>query len=259
MPVTTGSACPLSNMSARDRRGDDLGDPSGHAWTELGAIDAYGHEHGWRVAHHVGGELRAIERRIAQLLDHGWKSIVVVTDHGWLLLPGGLPKAELPEHLTEVRKGRCARLKDGAQTDQQVVPWRWDPSVRIAVAPGIHCYEAGKKYEHGGISPQECVVPILTVHRPASTEGFLVIESVTWRGLRCTVTAPAARPPLRADLRTKSGDSTTSLARGGKEFSDDGVVSLLVEDDDREGDAAAVVIVSPDGTLRAQVGTVVGG
>jgi len=167
-------------------------------------------------------------------------------------------KAELPEHLTEVRKGRCARLKDGAQTDQQVVPWRWDPSVRIAVAPGIHCYEAGNEYEHGGISPQECVVPILTVHRPASNETFLAIESVTWRGLRCTVTAPGARPPLRADLRTRSGDLSTSLARGGRELSDERTVSLLVEDD-REGDAAAVVIVSPDGTVRAQVGTVVGG
>ena len=30
--------------------GDALGDPSGMAWTELGAIDQYGHEHGWKVA-----------------------------------------------------------------------------------------------------------------------------------------------------------------------------------------------------------------
>ena len=29
--------------------------------------------------------------------------------------------------------------------------------------PGISCFEANKEYEHGGVSPQECVVPRLTV------------------------------------------------------------------------------------------------
>lgn len=49
------------------------------------------------------------------------------------------------------------------------------------------------------------------------------------------------------------------LARGGKELGTDGVVSLLVEEEeDWEGDAAVVVIVAPDGKPRAQAGTVVG-
>ena len=95
---------------------EDLGDPTGCAWSEYGAIDAYGHEHGWRVAHHVGAELEGLGDRVVGLLDHGWQKVVVVTDHGWLLMPGGLPKADLPEHLTELRKGRCARLKEGSQT-----------------------------------------------------------------------------------------------------------------------------------------------
>ncbi len=94
-------------------------------------------------------------------------SVVVVTDHGWLLLPGDLPNAELPQHLTTIRKGRCAVLKAGAQTDQHTAPWRWDSSVCVAVASGIACYEAGVQYEHGGISPQECVVPVITVSKPA--------------------------------------------------------------------------------------------
>jgi hypothetical protein len=158
--------------------GDALGDPTGRAWTELGNIDRYGHEYGWRVTHRLGEELRALERRIRALLEDGWQRVTVVTDHGWLLLPGELPKAELPEHLTEVRKGRCARLKEGSHTDQQVVPWHWDAAVRFAVAPGIHCYEAGKEYEHGGLSPQECVVPILTVKTVPTPEEPVGIESV---------------------------------------------------------------------------------
>ncbi|HLG73746.1 MAG TPA: hypothetical protein VK009_25285 [Chloroflexota bacterium] len=105
-------------------QGDETGDATGRAWTELGAIDKYGTEHGLKVARHLDGEIRALERRAADLLEAGWQRVVVVTDHGWLLLPGGLPKVELPEHLTEVRKGRCARLKSGSITDQQTVPFR---------------------------------------------------------------------------------------------------------------------------------------
>ncbi|MBI4494835.1 MAG: hypothetical protein HY690_18835 [Chloroflexi bacterium] len=128
-----------------------------------------------------------------------------------------MPKADLPEHLAEVRKGRCARLKWGSNTDQQVVPWRWDPSVRFALAPGIHCYEAGKEYEHGGLSPQECVVPILTASKAAAPEAPIAIDAITWRRLRCNVAVKGARPGLRVDLRTKAGDPATSRVKDGVE------------------------------------------
>ena len=116
-----------------------------------------------------------------------------MTDHGWLLLPNGLSKAELPQHLTQLRKGRCAVLKDGAVTDQQTVPWHWDPSVRIAVASGIRCYEAGQEYEHGGLSPQECVTPVITVTVLGGHQTEVVtIDSITWKKLRCNIESNAA-------------------------------------------------------------------
>jgi hypothetical protein len=248
----------LMDKGVQVLKGDDLGDPGRAGWTELGDLDNYGHEHGWRVAHHLDHELRDLVRRVETLLAHGWQRVVVVTDHGWLLLPGGLPKADLPEHLTEVRKGRCARLKEGSQTEQQVVPWHWDPSVRFAVAPGIHCYEAGKEYDHGGLSPQECVVPILSVSRTAAKEP-VAVDSVTWRRLRCNVMVKGATPGLRVDLRTKPGDPGTSIAGGGKDLAADGTATLLVEDEDREGEAAVVVVVDVEGELRAQLPTMVGG
>ena len=55
--------------------------------------------------------------RIGALLKAGWSEVVVVTDHGWLLVPGGLPKVELKSFLAEHRWGRCATLKSGAQTN----------------------------------------------------------------------------------------------------------------------------------------------
>ena len=237
---------------------EDLGDPNGRAWSESGQIDAYGHKHGWKIAHHMAGELRGLAERIAGLLDHGWRNVVVVTDHGWLLMPGGLPKADLPEHLTELRKGRCARLKEGSQTDQQVVPWHWDHSVSVCVAPGIHCYEAGKEYEHGGLSPQECVVPILTATRRTS-QATLAIDNVRWRRLRCNVWVQGSKAGDWVDIRIKGGDPSTTLTMGGKELGADNEAALLVEDEDREGEAALIVVVGPDGAVLAQKSTVVGG
>lgn len=238
--------------------GDALGDPGGMAWTELGAIDQYGHEHGWKLSHHLPAELRGLEGRIDALLSHGWQRVVVVTDHGWLLLPGGLPKVELPQHLTILRKGRCAVLKEGAETDQHTVPWHWNKNVRIAVATGIACYEAGKEYEHGGISPQECIVPVITVSKPVTAAAQQAeITNVIWKGLRCSVSMTGATVGTTVDIRTKAGNAATSLAAPKAVETD--AASLLIADDDLVGAAAFVVLLSADGTLLAQTQTTVGG
>ncbi|MDP2663722.1 MAG: BREX-1 system phosphatase PglZ type B, partial [Dehalococcoidia bacterium] len=139
---------------------DLLGDPNGLAWAEAGDFDENGHTKGVGLVYQLDSELRLVEHRVGALLDEGWKRVVVVTDHGFLLMPGGLPKVQLPEHLVTVRKGRCARLKPFSVTEQQTVAWHWDENVRFAMAPGIACFEAGKEYEHGGLSPQECVTPV---------------------------------------------------------------------------------------------------
>ncbi len=237
---------------------EDEGDVAGRAWTELGDIDEYGHNNdGWRVAHHTVAEIRRLADRIVGLLDYGWQKVTVVTDHGWLLMPGGLPKVELPEHLTEIRKGRCARLKEGSQTDQRVVSWHWDESVRIAMAPGIHCYEAGNEYEHGGLSPQECVVPILTAMGRTSP-ATVSISDVRWGRLRCNITIQGSESGAFVDIRTRGGDPSTTLAMEMKEVGSDGKVSLFVEDPDREDEAALIVVVGPDGTVLAQTSTIIG-
>ena len=240
-------------------QGEALGDPAGRAWTEYGAIDRYGHDHGWKIAHHALGELIGLADRVTSLLQHGWIRVVVVTDHGWLLLPHGLPKAELPQHLTHVRKGRCAVLKDGAVSDQQTVPWYWDPDVRIAVASGIRCYEAGKEYEHGGISPQECVVPVITVTLPEAGQGAAVaIQSISWKKLRCNVEVSGAGPGLIADVRVKAADPSTSIVNEIKTLEADGQVSLLVEDADFQGQSVVLVILDESGAIRTQSITIVG-
>lgn len=241
-------------------RGEDLGDPSGRAWAEMGTIDSYGHQNGWRLAHHLKEEIHALQRRIEALLALGWKQVVVVTDHGWLLLPDTLPKAELPEHLTYTRKGRCAQLKEASYAAQETLPWYWNHDVRIALAPNICCYEAGKEYEHGGLSPQECIVPLIMVSRQDDTKfRSIIIKDITWRGLRCTMRIAGAIPGMLVDIRTKSGDPSTTLARVPKVLSADDIVSLLIQDEDRIGAIAQIVVLDKDGIVCKQILTTIGG
>jgi hypothetical protein len=204
-------------------------------------------------------QLREIERRIGTLLDEGWSKIVVVTDHGFLLMPGGLPKVELAQHLTVTRKGRCARLQPLSVTDYQTVPWHWDTSVRFAMAPGIACFEAGKEYEHGGLSPQECVTPVLTVSKPTRTGSAVSIDSAAWTGLRCRIAISGAIDGFTVDLRRQSANAASSVTGGGRPLDNEGRASLLVEDDALLGENVTLVLLSPTGALVLEAETTVGG
>jgi len=107
------------------------GDGSGCAWCEAGNIDHEGHGRGWRLAKHVDAAVTDIANRVLQILDAGWSGVRVVTDHGWLLMPGGLPKVELPAVLVENKWGRCAIIKEGAKTEERSYPWHWNPEVHF--------------------------------------------------------------------------------------------------------------------------------
>lgn len=237
----------------------ETGDPSGKAWTETGEIDHKGHDLGTRLAHEIDDEVSRIARRVRDLLDAGWSKVTVVTDHGWILLPSGLPKNEgLPVAATVTRKGRCARVKDGAAVDVSTVPWHWDKDVRIAVASGISCFEANQTYEHGGVSPQECVVPRLTITKTAATpETRAEITSIKWRGLTLVVEFSDLPDGARVDLRRQAGDPGSSIADLARVTGGTGKVILLVEDEDLEGQPAQLVVVSADGTVLLQRETTV--
>ena len=243
-------------------RGEDCGTPTATtaAWAEYGRLDVIGHQDESRLAARIEDEVGALADRVAALLEAGWRSIRIVTDHGWLLLPGGLPKADLPLASTESRKGRCARLKPAADSGgHQTLPWHWDAAVRIAFAPGISCYEAGKEYEHGGLSPQECVVPMLTITSPTASNVTATIESVRWVGLRCRVQVAGTVSNIVADLRAKPADPSSSLTDGPKVPNANGQVALIVADDSHEGALAMLVVLDSAGRTITQQATMVGG
>ena len=234
------------------------GDPQGQAWTEAGDLDHYGHEHGLRLARDLDTQLDQVVERVNELVEAGWKRIRVVTDHGWLLMPGGLPKAELPKHQTETRWGRCAVLKGSAHGTPLTFGWDWCKDVQVAYAPGVSSFIAGAEYAHGGISLQECLVPVLQLDCGGVGAGPITIQSVTWKGLRCTVVVEGAAQGQRVDIRNKAALASSSLALSDKPL-DGGKASLAVPDDEHMGAAAVVVVLSAEGEVLQQQATTVGG
>ena len=234
-------------------------DPQGQAWTEAGDLDHYGHEHGVRLARDLDTQLNQVVERVEELLDAGWKRIRIVTDHGWLLMPGGLPKTELPKHQAETRWGRCAVLKETAHGTPLTFGWDWCKDVQVAYAPGVSNFVAGAEYAHGGISLQECLVPVLELDRAGSSApaATVTIQSVTWRGLRCTVVVEGAAPGQRVDIRTKAALASSSLAASVKPL-EGGKASLAVADDEQMGSAAFVVVLGADGEVLQKQATTVG-
>lgn len=238
----------------------ETGNPQGRAWTEAGDLDHYGHEHGVRLARDLGTQLAQVVERVTELSDAGWKRVRVVTDHGWLLMPGGLPKSELAKHQTETRWGRCAVLKDSAHGTPLTFGWDWCKAVQVAYAPGISSFIAGAEYAHGGISLQECLVPVLELECVGATAitATVTIKSVTWKGLRCTVVVDGSAPGQRVDIRTKAALASSSLVSSVKPL-EGGKGSLAVADDDQMAAAAVLVVLSADGEVLQKQATTVGG
>jgi hypothetical protein len=241
-------------------KGFDVGDPTGKAWAEFGDLDHFGHEHGLRLAHEIERVCRDLVERVQALFDAGWKRVTLVTDHGWLLVPGSMPKVELGKYLTDTRWGRCAVLKPGAQAPGPVLGWGWRPEVAVASAPGISAHRSGLEYAHGGLSLQECLVPVIDVQPGTDSKAKLAvtITELKWVGLRCRIQADNEQDGYQADLRSKANDPSSTFCGGAKPLKG-GKASLAVLDDDNEGTAAMVVILNAQGSIVSKQSTVIGG
>ena len=229
-------------------------------WMEFGDIDHEGHDRGWKLAKHLDALLAEIRNRITELLAAGWTSVRIVTDHGWLLVPGGLPKIDLPSVLVDSKWGRCASLKPGASCGQRLYPWHWNPNLCFALADGVSCFKKGEEYSHGGLSLQECLTLHLTVSVGASAKAAAVkFTDVVWKGLRCTVAVDGDFSGLSVDVRRQAGNASSSVVVGIKALKSNGTASVVVEDEDMEGQEAVVVLIDAKGTLITQADTVIGG
>ncbi len=239
----------------------EAGDSSGRAWTEQGDLDRLGHTLQGKLAQRVDEQLELILDRVDGLFEAGWKQILVVTDHGWLLMPGGLPAVKLPKYLTETRWSRCASVKGESKVECSIFPWFWNPNQYVAVAPGISCFGNGFEYAHGGASLQECLVPVISI-KPSdlAVKSAAVITEVKWTGLRCRVKVEPFEQGLKVDIRTKANDPESSQAqdKASKTINEQGVATLFANDD-LEGLPVLVVLLGDGGTVINKQATIIGG
>jgi len=240
--------------------GGENGDGQGNAWCANGDIDSEGHQQGAKLAKRLDLLLKEIAERIGALFDAGWSSVRVVTDHGWLLMPGNLPTISMSNDLTENKWGRCAAIKAGAVTNEALYPWFWNPTQRFALANGVGCYSKSVEYSHGGLSLQECLTLELLVTRGETSGGAQVVEvtDIGWKGMRCTVAAAGEYAGLSLDLRLHAGDRESSKAVSVKPLKANGTASVVVENERLQGHDAFVVLVNAAGELVSAAPTVIG-
>ena len=183
-------------LAADDLRPPGRSDLGG--WSEIGQLDRLRHSLGMRLTRQINAEIETITEHVVALLEAGWSRVRVVTDHGWQLLPGGLPKVELPHHLAATRWARCAVVKGASPATEM-------PDLRLALecrTSGLHHRSAFAQVLAGAgcpprsQSPQECIVPDLTDEAPGTSGVRAKIGAISW-GLRCRVAGEGATRRLR--------------------------------------------------------------
>lgn len=241
----------LDGMGLDYLEADAVGDSQRCAWTEIGAFDQHGHAEGKKLAWRIEEELAEVIHRIDALLAAGWTRIRVLTDHGWLLLPGGLPKLNLPKHLTESQWGRCATPTAGAQHAYPETPWFWENSQAVVLAPGIGCFVDGLEYAHGGLTLQEALIPVLEIKGAITATARPELKAAKWKGLRLSLEVVNGQG-LTADLRAKAADAGSSVLEGeqrNRAVPEGGQLSLLVARDDLMGSAVLLILTDAAGRV----------
>ena len=151
--------------------------------------------------------------------------------------------------------------KSGASTDERLYPWFWNPNQQFALADGVGCYGKSVDYNHGGLSLQECLNLELVVTGAGGSSGKPMVEvtDIAWKGLRCTVAVDGQYANLSLDIRTQAGDPASSVVVSVKPLKDNGTASAVVENEELQGRAACLVLLTPSGEMVAEAKTVIGG
>ncbi|MBV9860251.1 MAG: BREX-1 system phosphatase PglZ type B [Alphaproteobacteria bacterium] len=228
-------------------------------WGEVGRFDERGHALGADLATQARDLLQEVADIALKLAQRGRK-VRIVTDHGWLLMAGGLPQAPLVAGLTVAGgKGhRVATLKEGAPTTYPRFPWSWGAGVMLATPTGARAFYSGVEYAHGGVSPQECILPVIDI--TAEPQAAPVIIKPTWRRLRLNVEVQGGAG-MMFDVRLGSDTSGESILRKGPQpLNELGEAGVLIPDE-YEGKEVCLVVHPPHAPqdVRARLAAVIEG
>lgn len=154
-------------------------------------IDALGENNPLYFVGMLPAILRKIQLAMNRLAEAGFQRAVVATDHGFCWMKEssagnaiGKPPGEWLATKTRVLLGSGSAEADSLVLDPAELGVRTTVP-RFAFAKGTSTYQAGVTYFHGGISPQECILPVIGVRLKLSkpeTNAERVDITLTYRG-----------------------------------------------------------------------------
>ena len=154
-------------------------------------VDHLGHGNADALVRHVHLEIERIARLVRKLHRWGYPEVHVVTDHGFILLDKDRLPDEVPcdRDWCRVRKARFALVPAGAGLPLASLPFDWDPTLRVALPPGLAFFQAEQAFSHGGAALQELVIPHLISHSEVAAGKRIGVEVVlpTFELLRAAV------------------------------------------------------------------------
>jgi len=126
------------------------------------------------------------------------------------------------------------------------------------MAPGIGSFIAGKHYDHGGLSLQECLTPWIEIKNTQLNEKPGVkasINSSRWLGLTCKVEVNTDDENIFACLRISAADQNSEICK--RKLIKNSKCTLMV-DDEYEDHSVVLVLLDEQGELLAKKPVIVG-
>ena len=219
-------------------------------------IDSHFENHPETAPAEITNALKRIRMAVNRLVEHGFHEVVIATDHGFYMNThaGAGDVATKPHGDWLIVHDRCA-LGDGSADDHHLVMEAERLGIRsntkrLAAPLSMAPYRAGLHYFHGGLSLQECVVPVIRMQLRSHEQPSVKRASVTI-GYKQGATRITTRVPV-IDVVVEAADM----------FSGEGSYEILIEAQDKKGnvvgEARATGPVNPaTGTLSLQPGEAV--
>lgn len=219
-------------------------------------IDSHFENHPETAPAEITNALKRIRMAVNRLVEHGFHEVVIATDHGFYMNThaGAGDVASKPHGDWLIVHDRCA-LGDGSADDHHLVMEAErlgirSNAMRLAAPLTMAPYKAGLQYFHGGLSLQECVVPVIRMQLRSHEQPSVKRASVTI-GYKQGATRITTLVPV-IDVAVEAADM----------FSSEGSYEILLEAQDKKGnvvgEARATGPVNPaTGTLSLQPGEAV--
>ncbi|MBI2199768.1 MAG: PglZ domain-containing protein [Candidatus Rokubacteria bacterium] len=167
-------------------------------------IDSLGHDNASDLIRHLHVEVERLVNLIGKLHKWGYPEVHLLTDHGFVMTSDEVtpPVVPIAADRALVAKARYAILVEGAVVDAKTFPFPLDPTVRVAVPPGMACFKEEKSFAHGGVAVQEVVIPHLVSRKETVPErvGIRVLPAAYEVKTHAVKVILEPLPPERVDL-----------------------------------------------------------